>query len=220
MLRVVRVLRAPMLRRSLSTLPKHTVVGFPSLSPTMETGTISKWNVKEGDKFEAGQAIAEVETDKASVVWEATDDGFIARILGGDGEVKVGSPVLITVEEQEHIAAFANYKVASSSAPAPAPAPAPVSTPAPAASAAVATPAVSKPAPAPTPAPVAASSSSIPASAISSVRWSDVKGNAGSRAGAIGFALAAAQNAYVSKWGFSGFQPAPLPKPSSKKAKV
>jgi pyruvate dehydrogenase E2 component (dihydrolipoamide acetyltransferase) len=183
----------------------------------METGTISKWNVKEGDKFEAGQAIAEVETDKASVVWEATDDGFIARILGGDGEVKVGSPVLITVEEQEHIAAFANYKVASSSASAPAP----VSTPAPAASAAVATPAVSKPAPAPTPAaPVAASSSSIPASAISSVRWSDVQGNAGSRAGAIGFALAAAQNAYVSKWGFSGFQPAPLPKPSAKKAKV
>ena len=202
----------------MSSLPKHTVVGFPSLSPTMETGTISKWNVKEGDKFEAGQAIAEVETDKASVVWEATDDGFIARILGGDGEVKVGSPLLITVEEQEHIAAFSNYKVASPSASAPAPVPAP----APAVTAAVAAPAVSKPAtptPAQTAPPATASSSSIPASAFSSVRWSDVKGNAGSRAGAIGFALAAAQNAYVSKWGFSGFQPAPLPKPPAKKAK-
>ena len=55
----------------------------------METGSISKWNLKEGDKFEAGTAIADVETDKATVTYEATEDGYIAKILVGTGEVKV-----------------------------------------------------------------------------------------------------------------------------------
>jgi pyruvate/2-oxoglutarate dehydrogenase complex dihydrolipoamide acyltransferase (E2) component len=55
----------------------------------MEIGSISKWNLKEGDKFEPGLAICEVETDKATVTMDATDEGYIAKILVGAGEIKV-----------------------------------------------------------------------------------------------------------------------------------
>lgn len=55
----------------------------------METGSIAKWSLKEGDKFDAGTAICEVETDKATVTYEATEEGYIAKILVGTGEVKV-----------------------------------------------------------------------------------------------------------------------------------
>lgn len=91
------------------SLPPHKVMPMPSLSPTMEVGSIAKWSVKEGDKFEAGQVLAEVETDKATVSMDATDDGYVAKILVGQGEIKVGAPLMITVEEQEHISAFASY---------------------------------------------------------------------------------------------------------------
>ncbi len=56
---------------------------------TMETGSISKWLLKEGDSFAPGQAICEVETDKATVTYEATDEGCIAKILVSTGEIKV-----------------------------------------------------------------------------------------------------------------------------------
>ena len=56
---------------------------------TMETGSIANWLLKEGDAFEAGQAICEVETDKATVTYDATDDGYIAKILVGSGEIEV-----------------------------------------------------------------------------------------------------------------------------------
>ena len=75
----------------------------------METGSISKWNVKEGDRFEVGTSLCEVETDKATVSFDATDDGFIAKILISTGDIKVGQPILVTVEESESVAAFANY---------------------------------------------------------------------------------------------------------------
>ena len=48
-------------------LPYHLVVGMPALSPTMEAGTIAEWNVKEGDAFAAGDSVAEIETDKATI---------------------------------------------------------------------------------------------------------------------------------------------------------
>jgi pyruvate/2-oxoglutarate dehydrogenase complex dihydrolipoamide acyltransferase (E2) component len=54
----------------------------------MESGSIASWNLKEGDKFDVGTAICEVETDKATVTYEATDEGFIAKILVGTGELK------------------------------------------------------------------------------------------------------------------------------------
>eukprot|EP01038_Epipyxis_sp_PR26KG_P009610 gene9610-12942_t len=104
--------RLPMLRFKsalLSTLPEHKVVPMPALSPTMETGSIAKWNLKEGDKFEAGTAICEVETDKATVTYDATEDGYLAKIIVTAGEIKVGQPIMITVDEASDVAAFASY---------------------------------------------------------------------------------------------------------------
>lgn len=179
---------------------------MPSLSPTMEVGSIAKWCVKEGDRFEAGHALAEVETDKATVTLDATDEGFVAKILVGQGEIKVGAPLLITVEEKEHVAAFANYVVTAAAAVA-APVPVPQATAAvvapPAVSAAPVATAVPKPAVA---APVA-SGQVLPVSSVVSVTWSGAK----FRGGAVGVRLAKEQNEYVKRWGFSGYTPAPLP---------
>lgn len=117
---------------------------------TMETGTIASWNMGEGDAFGPGDVICSVETDKATVDFEAQDDGVIARILveAGTDELEVGVPIMITVEEEADAAAFKDY-VVEDSAPAAAPpaaeAPAPpaAAAAAPVAPAAVATPAAS-----------------------------------------------------------------------------
>ena len=95
----------------------------------MESGSIVKWCIKEGDKFEAGTAICEVETDKATVTNEATEDGYLAKILVGSGEVKVGQPLMVTVEDASSISSFASFTPSQSSKPVAAPAPTPVSTP-------------------------------------------------------------------------------------------
>jgi pyruvate dehydrogenase E2 component (dihydrolipoamide acetyltransferase) len=139
--------------RSMSSYPEHLVVGMPSLSPTMETGVIVGWNKKEGERFEAGESICEVETDKATVAFEATDAGYLAKILVQSGEVSVGHPIMVTVEEEDQVAAFADFKAPSSgSAPAPAAAApaaaAPAAAPAAAAPTAPAAPAPAAPAPA------------------------------------------------------------------------
>lgn len=88
---------------------------------TMETGTIGSWNMEEGDSFGPGDVICSIETDKATVDFEAQDDGVIARILkeAGADEIEVGVPIMITVEEEADAAAFKNY-VVEDSAPAPA----------------------------------------------------------------------------------------------------
>lgn len=90
----------------------------------METGSISRWNVKEGDRFEPGTSLCDVETDKATVSFDATEEGFLAKILVGTGEVKVGQPIMVTVEEAGDVAAFATFSLSSttnqtSSAPTP-----------------------------------------------------------------------------------------------------
>ena len=54
---------------------------MPALSPTMETGTLSEWYVEEGSGFSAGESIAKIETDKASIDFEAQDDGYIGELL-------------------------------------------------------------------------------------------------------------------------------------------
>jgi pyruvate dehydrogenase E1 component beta subunit len=74
-----------------------TELKMPALSPTMEEGTLAKWLVKEGDEVKSGDILAEIETDKATMEFEAVDEGKIARILvpeGTDG-VKVGQPIAI-----------------------------------------------------------------------------------------------------------------------------
>jgi pyruvate dehydrogenase E2 component (dihydrolipoamide acetyltransferase) len=118
---------------------------MPALSPTMEEGTLAKWLVKEGDEVKSGDILAEIETDKATMEFEAVDEGKIAKILvpeGTDG-VKVGAPIAILASEGED--ASASAPKADTAAPAPpktpaapkadatpkpAPAPAPVETPA------------------------------------------------------------------------------------------
>jgi len=74
---------------------------MPALSPTMEEGTLAKWLVKEGDAVKSGDILAEIETDKATMEFEAVDEGTIAKILipeGTDG-VKVGAPIAILAGE-------------------------------------------------------------------------------------------------------------------------
>jgi pyruvate dehydrogenase E2 component (dihydrolipoamide acetyltransferase) len=76
---------------------------MPALSPTMEEGTLAKWLVKEGDEVKSGDILAEIETDKATMEFEAVDEGKIAKILvpeGTDG-VKVGAPIAIMAGDGE-----------------------------------------------------------------------------------------------------------------------
>uniref|UniRef100_A0A453QB71 Acetyltransferase component of pyruvate dehydrogenase complex n=1 Tax=Aegilops tauschii subsp. strangulata TaxID=200361 RepID=A0A453QB71_AEGTS len=105
----------------LNYLPPHEAVGMPSLSPTMTEGNIARWVKKEGDKVSPGEVLCEVETDKATVEMECMEEGYLAKIVCGDGtkEIKVGEIIAITVEEEGDIEKFKDYK-ASSSAAAPA----------------------------------------------------------------------------------------------------
>ncbi|WP_400768880.1 pyruvate dehydrogenase complex E1 component subunit beta [Methylosinus sporium] len=78
---------------------------MPALSPTMEQGKLSKWLKNEGDKVKAGDVIAEIETDKATMEVEAVDEGVLARILvpGGAENVAVNTPIAVIAEEGEEV---------------------------------------------------------------------------------------------------------------------
>ena len=82
-----------------------TEVLMPALSPTMEEGTLAKWLVKEGDAVKSGQILAEIETDKATMEFEAVDEGTVGRILvaEGTGGVKVNTPIMVLVEAGETV---------------------------------------------------------------------------------------------------------------------
>ncbi|MFZ2994977.1 pyruvate dehydrogenase complex dihydrolipoamide acetyltransferase [Sphingobium sp.] len=84
-------------------------IQMPALSPTMEEGTLAKWLVKEGDTVSSGDLLAEIETDKATMEFEAVDEGIVARILVAEGSegVKVGTVIAIIAEEGEDVAAAA-----------------------------------------------------------------------------------------------------------------
>lgn len=69
--------------------PRHKKLLLPSLSPSMETGSIKEWLKKEGDAYLAGESIAAIETDKATVDYELNDDGFIAKILKPEGSTNI-----------------------------------------------------------------------------------------------------------------------------------
>jgi len=95
---------------------------MPALSPTMEEGTLAKWLVKEGDAVKSGQIIAEIETDKATMEFEAVDEGVMGKILIAEGTagVKVNTPIAVLVEEGESAdAAPAPAKAAAPAALAP-----------------------------------------------------------------------------------------------------
>lgn len=179
---------------------------MPALSPTMTSGTISMWKKKVGDKCVPGDTIAEIETDKASMAFEGQDEFYIAKLLIAAGsEVAVGSPILISVEDESSIAAFESYKV-EAAAPAAAAAPAPVaSKPAPAPAAA---PVEAKAAPAPKPAPAASpaapspttSTHAPPASHALGMYSVRVSGSAGSSS-PLEAKIKADQKAYSIKYG-------------------
>jgi pyruvate dehydrogenase E2 component (dihydrolipoamide acetyltransferase) len=78
-------------------------IQMPALSPTMEEGTLAKWLVKEGDTVSSGDVLAEIETDKATMEFEAVDEGVIGRIVVAEGtaEVKVGTVIAVLLEEGE-----------------------------------------------------------------------------------------------------------------------
>ena len=102
-------------------LPYHIVVGLPALSPTMESGSLAEWYVAEGDAITAGDAVAKIETDKASMDFEAQDDVYVAKLLRMPGaeanDLPVGTPIMITVEDEADVAAFKDYVYQEEEAP-------------------------------------------------------------------------------------------------------
>src|SRR5271166_4503116 len=88
-----------------------TPILMPALSPTMEQGKLSKWLKKEGDKVSSGDAIAEIETDKATMEVEAVDEGTIGKIMIPEGTegVAVNTPIAVLLSEGEDAAALKGY---------------------------------------------------------------------------------------------------------------
>ena len=80
-----------------------TQILMPALSPTMEEGTLAKWLVNEGDVVKSGQILAEIETDKATMEFEAVDEGIVGKLLiaAGTEGVKVNTPIAVMIEEGE-----------------------------------------------------------------------------------------------------------------------
>ena len=114
-----------------------TNILMPALSPTMTEGTLARWLKKEGDAVRAGDVIAEIETDKATMEVEAVDEGVLGRILVADGTagVKVNEPIAVLVDQGESVDAAPSAKPApppAAAAPIAAAAPAQAATPAPA----------------------------------------------------------------------------------------
>ena len=99
-----------------------TEILMPALSPTMEEGTLAKWLVKEGDTVNSGDIMAEIETDKATMEFEAVDEGTIGKILIEEGTegVKVNTPIAVLLEEGESADDFATTAASAPTEAAPA----------------------------------------------------------------------------------------------------
>jgi pyruvate dehydrogenase E1 component beta subunit len=94
---------------------------MPALSPTMEEGTLAKWLVKEGDKVSSGDILAEIETDKATMEFEAVDEGIVGKILIAEGTegVKVNTAIAVLVEEGEDVPETGSDTATEKTTPAP-----------------------------------------------------------------------------------------------------
>ena len=84
---------------------------MPALSPTMTKGGVASWLVREGQQVSAGDVLAEIQTDKATMEMESMEDGYVAKILieGGREDVDVGTPLLVMVEEEKDVESFKDY---------------------------------------------------------------------------------------------------------------
>jgi pyruvate dehydrogenase E1 component beta subunit len=82
-----------------------TEILMPALSPTMEEGTLTQWLVKEGDSVASGDILAEIETDKATMEFEAVDEGVIGKLLvsAGSEGIKVNAPIALLIEDGENV---------------------------------------------------------------------------------------------------------------------
>src|SRR5579883_3514149 len=107
---------------------------MPALSPTMTEGKLARWIKSEGDEVHAGDVIAEIETDKATMEYEAVDEGRIGKIIVPEGAqgIKVNQPIAVLLEEGEDAGALAGFSTAGGEVAAPAPAAAPPPEPLPA----------------------------------------------------------------------------------------
>ena len=134
-----------------------TPILMPALSPTMEEGTLAKWNVKEGDTVESGDVIAEIETDKATMEVEAVDEGVVGKILVAEGteNVKVNETIAVLLEDGESESDIDASAVGNGAATPPTPTP---SAKTPAAPTPPAAPAATTPSPTPPSATAAAAS--------------------------------------------------------------
>jgi len=96
-----------------------TQILMPALSPTMEEGKLARWLVKEGDEVHSGDLLAEIETDKATMEFEAVDEGRIAKLLFPDGTegIKVNEPIAVLVGEEENATDVATPSPAAPAAP-------------------------------------------------------------------------------------------------------
>ena len=114
-----------------------TEILMPALSPTMEEGTLAKWLVKEGDTVSSGDILAEIETDKATMEFEAVDEGIVGKILVAEGTegVAVNTPIAVMIEEGESADDIQASAAPEAAEEAPAAAPQEAAAPAPAAAA-------------------------------------------------------------------------------------
>jgi len=196
-------------------------VVLAKLSPTMEEGTIVKWNKKEGDVIKQGDVLAEIETDKANMEMESQANGVLRKILvQAGGKAPIGALIGVIAEPNEDIGpmlakagAAAKPAAAPSAAPAPAaqPAPAPAAAapaPAPGPAAAAPSPAPAAPAPAPAPAaaaPAPAPAPAAPAPAASAPAPREASGDAGRvKASPLARSMAASKNIDLSSVSGSG----------------
>ncbi|XP_037604519.1 dihydrolipoyllysine-residue acetyltransferase component of pyruvate dehydrogenase complex, mitochondrial [Sebastes umbrosus] len=146
------LLRCPQLigscqKKRFYSLPPHQKVELPALSPTMQTGTIARWEKKEGEKINEGELIAEVETDKATVGFEMLEECYLAKILVPEGtrDVNIGAVICITVDSPDLIPAFKDVTLESIQAAGAGPSPGASAPPPPAAAAPPAAPGSSYP---------------------------------------------------------------------------
>ena len=96
-----------------------TEILMPALSPTMEEGKLAKWLVREGDPVRAGDVIAEIETDKATMEIEAAEDGRLGKILVPEGteHVKVNRPIALLVADGEDVSVASSFEMRPRAAP-------------------------------------------------------------------------------------------------------
>jgi len=106
-------------------------IRMPALSPTMTEGNLARWLKKEGDEVHSGDVIAEIETDKATMEYEAADEGRIGKIIVPEGAqgIKVNQPIALLLEEGEDPAALEKFAAAAPSGNAAAPAATPAAPP-------------------------------------------------------------------------------------------